>query len=158
MTAVSSRAGGDAAESAVLQLFTELRYVPDTEDRHIDAETVELLEPSDRLQFSEVSVLKPETAVEIKSVMVVVGENQVRGRFYLRQKQHERLSRRGGSYLFAVCEPTPSRDVIAAKIVPATAVDRLISSWIDVQDEDRAEEAYAQLAWSRIFDVEAIEP
>lgn len=153
--ATSSRRGGDAAESAVLQLVPELRFVGDSEDRHIDAETITLLSPSESLPFIGTCVLEKGHPVEIKSVMVVYGERQTRGRFYLRKGQHQLLLERAGSYLFAVCEPSSARDVLAMKVVPASIVDELVSSWIDV-DADRAESAYAQLTWSRVFSQDEI--
>jgi hypothetical protein len=154
---VSSRRGGDNAEAAVLQEIPELRYVSDSEARGYDAEVAEPLLPSPSLPFVGVCVLETGAPVEIKSAMVVNCEDQARGRFFLRQKQHRRLVTLAGFYCFAVCRPTPSRDVLAMKVVPATTVDAAISSWIDVQDDSRAESAYAQLSWSRIFDVEEVD-
>lgn len=158
MTVVSSRDGGDAAQSAVLELVPELRYVSNQEDEHIDAATTDRLEGSGCHEVSIDGALESETAVEIKSAMAVYGEAQTRGRFYLRKGQHEHILDLEGAYLFAVCEPTPSRDVIAAKIVPTDTVEELVSSWISVENIDRAEQAYAQIAWSRIFDVQEVEP
>ena len=146
-TTLSSRAGGDAAESAVLEAVTELQYVPDTDAEHYDALTTTTVVPRDHLPFLGVCQLDPETPVEIKSAMVVYGEDQARGRFYLRFGQHERLADDGGVYLFAVCEPTPDRDVLALKIVPTAVVAELVSSWIS--PDGRAD--YAQIAWSRVF-------
>jgi len=146
--AVSSKRGGENAESAVIQRHPELEYVGDSEARHYDARVSQLLSPSPTLPFVGMCVLEVGTAVEIKSTMVVYGSAQTRGRFYLRRKQHQRLVDEAGVYLFAVCEPRPARPVIAAKVVPATSVGGLVSSWID--GGDRAD--YAQLAWSRIFD------
>ncbi|HMB50892.1 MAG TPA: hypothetical protein VKM69_09550 [Natronoarchaeum rubrum] len=41
------------------------------------------------------------------------------GRFYLRREQHEQVRADAGVYLFAVCEPTPDRAILALKIVAA---------------------------------------
>ncbi|AFK20216.1 hypothetical protein E6P09_14090 [Haloferax mediterranei ATCC 33500] len=62
--------------------------------------------------FVGICLLKPGTVVEIESAMVVYGEAQRRGRFLLRRSQHEHLLEEGGVYLFAVCAPTPARDMI----------------------------------------------
>ena len=144
----SSKRAGEAVEGDVLQRHEELEYVPDTDAQHYDARVSELLSPSPTLPFVGMCLLEVGTVVEIKSTMVVYGAAQSRGRFYLRRKQHRRLVDEAGVYLFAVCEPRPSRPVLAAKVVPATTVGGLVSSWID--GGDRAD--YAQLAWSRIFD------
>lgn len=152
--AISSKRGGENAESAVLDHVPELEYVPDSEAVHYDARVRELLSPSTDLPFVGMCVLSVGTAVEVKSVMAVYGENQRRGRYYLRREQHRRLLDAAGVYLFAVCKPTPARDVIAAKVVPATAVDELVNSWID--PDDRPD--YAQLAWSNVFDHAEVAP
>lgn len=144
----SSKRGGENAASAIIQRHPELVYVPDTEAQHYDARVSELLSPSTALPFVGMCLLEVGTAVEIKSTMAVYGEAQSRGRFYLRRKQHRRLVEDSGVYLFVVCEPRPSRPVIAAKVVPATSVGGLVSSWID--GGDRAD--YAQITWGRIFD------
>jgi len=153
-TTLSSRAAGETAESAVIEAVPELEYVPDTEAEHYDARTTTLVTPSETVLFAGICLLEAETVVEIKSVMAVYGEGQARGRYYLRRGQHGRLLADQGVYLFAVCEPTPARDVLALKVIPATLVDELVYSWID--PEDRAE--YAQLAWSNIFDPCEVEP
>nr|WP_229504696.1 hypothetical protein [Natrinema versiforme] len=72
--------------------------------------------------------------------------------------QHEALLECGGVYLFAVCAPH-DRELIAAKIVPATQVDHLISvvteGWRSA-GEGRSEE-YVQFTWARVFDPGEIE-
>ena len=153
-TTLSSRHAGDNAESAVLEAVPQLEYVPDTEAEHYDARATAPIEATDVLQLGELSELEENDRVEIKSAMVVYGQNQARGRFYLRRGQHERILEDGGIYLFAVCEPTPDRDVICLKALCASEVDGLVSSWI--QPAGRAE--YAQLAWSNVIDPETVEP
>lgn len=147
MSLARSKRGGESAESAVLQLRSELRYVTDSEAEHYDAETATLLTPSESLPFAGICLVERGTVVEIKSAMVVYGEAQRRGRFLIRQSQHEALLDEAGVYLFAVCEPTPTRSVIAMKIVPATLVDEFGFSW--VSRPTRSD--YAQFAWSRVF-------
>lgn len=144
---ISPKHGGSRAEDSVLDLVTELRFVPDTEGLHYDAVVDELLCPSKQLPFVGLCLLEVETVVEIKSVMVVIGEGQDPGRFYLRKGQHEDLVSEAGVYLFAVCEPTPQRAVIAMKVVAATSVDDVVSTWI--QCDGRA--TYAQVSWKRVF-------
>ena len=144
----SSKHAGETAEAAVLERVPELEYVRDVENEHVDARVADVLVPRADVPTVALPVLEVGTLVEIKSVMVVYGENQTRGRYYLREQQHRHLLEHGAVYLFAVCVPAPSRDVIAVKIVPATIVDELVSSWIDAGDRPE----YAQLSWSRIFD------
>ena len=150
---ISAKQGGENAESAVIQTVTELEYLDDTEDVHADARAATVIVPSPELPTVALPVVEIGTLVEIKSVMVVYGESQTRGRYYLRQQQHDHLLENGAVYLFAVCVPTPARPVIAMKLVPATIVGDLVSSWID--GGERAD--YAQLAWSRIFDLTEVE-
>ncbi|WP_435551985.1 hypothetical protein [Natrinema sp. CGMCC1.2065] len=149
----ASRQAGDRSESVVLERVPQLRYVPDTESEHYDAIAEALVEPSDELPFVGIVVLEEGTSVEIKSVAIVYGEGQRRGRFQLRRTQHEALLESGGVYLFAVCAPH-DRELIAAKVVPATQVDHLIdivtNGWRSA-GEDRSEE-YVQFSWARIFD------
>lgn len=144
---ISSKHGGSRAASAVLELVPELAHVSDSEARHYDARPTTLLCPSEQLPFVGICLLEADAPVEIKSAMVVYGQAQTKGRFYLRRGQHERLLDDAGVYLFAVCEPTPQRDVIAMKLVPATVVEDLVTSWIE--PDGRAD--YAQIRWSRVF-------
>ena len=153
MSLAPSKRGGKSAESAVLQLLSELRPVTDTEAEHYDAETTTLLEPSQDLPFAGICLVERGTAVEIKSAMAVYGEAQRRGRFLIRQSQHEALLDEAGVYLFAVCEPTPTRDLIAMKVVPASLVDEFGFSWVNREIRS----SYAQFAWSRVFRLNEIE-
>ncbi|RYJ15491.1 hypothetical protein ELS19_15585, partial [Halogeometricum borinquense] len=73
---------------AVHQLVDGLRYVPDSEAEHYDAEVVELLSPSADLPFVGICLLEVGVAVEIKSAMDVYGQAQRRGRFLIRQSKH----------------------------------------------------------------------
>ncbi|WP_171006652.1 hypothetical protein [Halalkalirubrum salinum] len=149
----ASKRGGFNAESAVIQLVPELDPVSDTDATHYDARVADVLSPSDRLPFYGMCVLEVGTVVEIKSTMAVSGSNQRRGRFHLRRTQHEHLVEQAGVYLFAVCEPTPTRDLIAAKIVPATTIGGLVESWIDTDDRP----PFSKIAWSRIFKPSEVE-
>ena len=153
----ASRQAGDRSETVVLEQVPELGYVPDSEANHYDAIAEELIEPSEQLPFVGIVVLEEGTAVEIKSVSVVYGEQQRRGRFQPRRGQHEALLASGGVYLFAICAPH-DRDLIAMKVVPATQVDHLIdvvtNGWRSA-GEDRSEE-YVQFSWARVFDPDEI--
>ncbi|PCR89428.1 hypothetical protein [Natrinema ejinorense] len=154
----ASRQAGDRSETVVLERVPELRYVPDTESQHYDAIAEALVEPSAELPFVGIVVLESGTPVEIKSVAVVYGEGQRRGRFQPRREQHEALLEAGGVYLFAVCAPH-NRELIAAKIVPATQIDHLIDVVTDgwrSAGEDRSEE-YVQFSWARIFEPDEIQ-
>ncbi|WP_241431996.1 hypothetical protein [Haloferax mucosum] len=137
MSLAPSRKAGDTVESTLLQDHTELRHVSDHEHEHHDALTTELLTSSRELPFVGICLLEPGTVVEIKSAMVVYGEAQRRGRFLLRRSQHDHLLEAGGVYLFAVCAPTPSRGIIAAKIVPASLVDEFDFSEIRFEDSPK---------------------
>jgi len=149
----ASKAAGERVEGDLVQRIEALRYVADSEAQHYDAETTGLLEPSMELPFVGICVLESGTEVEIKSTGVVYSERQRSGRFKLRKPQHELLLDRGGVYLFAVCTPNDPRDVIAAKVIPATLVDELEFSWIE---NDRGA-PYAQFAWPAVFQRKEIE-
>jgi len=146
---------GESAESAVLGDYPSFRYVGDSEAQHYDAVTTEAISASTELPFVGVCVLEADQEMEIKSVAVVVTEGQCRGRFYFRRVQHEHLIEIGGMYLLAVCDPSPKRNVIAAKVVPANIMDDYIAdSWIEC--DGRAD--YKQIAWSNFFAVDEVEP
>lgn len=149
-----SKHAGDRVEGAVIELVPELEYVPDTDAEHWDARTSTLLVPSETVTFGSINLLEVGTAVEIKSAIVVLSDGQ-RGRFHLQRTQHAKLLEEGGAYLFAVATPTPSRDLLAIRIVPASIVEELVSSWIDA-GEGRSDD-YAQLSWGRIFGADEIE-
>ncbi len=154
----ASRQAGDRSETVVLERVPELRYVPDTESPHYDAIAESLLEASAELPFVGIVVIESGTPIEIKSVGVVYGERQRRGRFQLRRGQHEALLEAGGVYLFAVCAPH-DRELIIAKVVPATQVSHLIDVVTDgwrSAGEERSEE-YVQFTWARVFDPSDIE-
>ena len=153
MSLAPSKRGGSNAAAAIIQRHPELRHVPDTEAESWDAITTSLLSPSDSLPLVGICLLERGTVVEIKSCMVVYGENQRRGRFLVRESQHEALLDNAGSYLFAVCAPTPDRELLATKVVPATIVDDFVSSWIERDERSR----YGQFAWSRVFRPDEIE-
>ncbi|AFK18008.1 hypothetical protein E6P09_04425 [Haloferax mediterranei ATCC 33500] len=129
MSLAPSRKAGDTVETTLLQVHTELRHVSDHEHEHYDALTTELLTPSRDHPFVGICLLEPGAVVEIKSAMGADGEAQRRGRFLPRRSQHEHLLKEGGVYLFTVYAPTPARDIIAAKITPATLVDEFGFSW-----------------------------
>ena len=151
---VSSKRAGENAEGAVLDAVDGLDYVPDDETEHVDARAVALVTPSASLPMVGICLLEVGTPVEIKSAIPRLASGQ-RGRFYLRREQHRRLRDDGGSYLFAVCEPRPSREPVAMKVVPATIVDDAIPSWRS-GGPDRPE--CAQIAWSRVFDPAEVAP
>lgn len=150
---ISAKHGGENAEAAVIQTVSEIEHLTDIEDVHADARATTVIVPDDQLPTVALPVVEIGTLIEIKSVMVVYGEGQTRGRYYLRKQQHQHLLENGAIYLFAVCAPMPDRPILALKLVPATVVTDLVSSWIDAGDRAN----YAQIAWSRIFDPAEVE-
>ncbi|QSG02535.1 hypothetical protein [Natranaeroarchaeum sulfidigenes] len=149
---LSSKRAGDRAESNVIHEVVELEYVPDSEIEHADAEVTTTISPGPSLPTVALPVVERGTLVEIKSAMVRLDSGGT-GRFYLRREQHNAIVEDGGVYLFAVCEPTPDRTVLALKFVPATSLDDVVSSWRSA-GPDRPE--YTQLRWGRIFDRDEI--
>lgn len=148
-----SKRVGQRSQSALIQRVENLRYVGDSEARWHDAIAEGLITPARALPFVGICVLEAGTPVEIKSAAVIYGEKSQRpGRFQLRQSQHERLVEAGAVYAFIVGDPSPDRELLAAKIVPAVAVTDLVSSWIETDGR----EPYAQFAWTRIFSKTAV--
>lgn len=150
----SPKAGGEIAAGAVLEEVPELDNVPDRDAEFYDAVATVELEETDKLRLSVERPPRDGDRLEIKSAMVRVTETQQRGRFNLRREQHRRLVEDGAYYLFAVCEPTPSRDVLAMSVRAADQVEELLPSWR--APEGRAE--YTQLCWTNVLDVEEVEP
>jgi hypothetical protein len=148
----SSKRAGERAEGNVIEAVPELTYLPDTEVEHADAEVETTISPRKGLWSVALPVVEQGTLVEIKSAMVRL-ESGGKGRFYLRREQHQAIVDEAGIYLFAVCEPTPDRSVLALKFVAATSLDDVVSSWRRA-GPDRPE--YTQLRWGRIFDADEI--
>ena len=152
----ANKRAGELVETSVRARIPDLGLVPDDVVEHYDAVATTLVEPSTDVPFAGICLLERGTVVEIKSVMVAYADG-ARGRFYFRPAQHTALVDDAGVYLFAVCEATPDREILAMKVVPATAVDELLGDdpWID---GGRGRSDYAQLAWSNVFDVEEVTP
>lgn len=151
-TTLSPKHAGETAASEVLHELPTLDHVPDTETEYYDARTTLPLEPDDVLKFIELDRLGAGVPVEIKTAMVVYGEDGRIGRFNIRLGQHRQLLWSSGVYLFAVCTPDPSRDVLGMVVVPAEVVDTLVPSWFDLEER----ETYGQFSWTRVLDREAI--
>jgi hypothetical protein len=150
----ANKRAGELVETTVGRRVPELGLVPDDVVEHYDAVATTLVEPSADLPFAGICLLERGTVVEIKSVMVAYSDG-ARGRFYFRTGQHEALVDDAGAYLFVVCEASPDREILAMKVVPATAVDDLLGDdpWLD---GGAGRSDYAQLAWSNVFDVEEV--
>ena len=149
---LSSKRAGDRAESNVIHAVPSLTHLPDSEVEHADARVETTISPSETLPMVGLALVERGMLVEIKSAMVRL-ESGGTGRFYLRRDQHRKIVDDAGVYLFAVCEPTPDRSVLALKFVPATSLDDVVSSWRNA-GADRPD--YTQLRWGRIFDSDEI--
>jgi hypothetical protein len=141
----TSKQLGERAEAAVIEAFDQLEPVADSEAEHYDAVPARAFGPTERCPFYRLAVLEAGIPVEIKTTIPRLSTGH-RGRFYLREKQHDQLVEDGGAYLFAVTEPH-QRDPIAFKIVSARTCNDLIPSWIDAGD--RAD--YSQITWTNVF-------
>lgn len=147
------RRAGANAESHILQRTPELGSVPDPVAPWFDAVAVDPLREDD---FIDVRIpLERGDRVEIKSAIVRLASGQ-RGRFNFRRKQHERLQDADGRYLLLVCEPKPARDVLAAVLVDADALDASEAGWVEIDVDDRDETAFKQIGWSVLVDVDAV--
>ncbi|MCD2205304.1 hypothetical protein [Halobacterium sp. KA-6] len=151
----SSKAAGEAIEAEVLDLVPALQYVGDSTAEWHDARVSGLLDGSGRVTLGSTPLLENGTPVEIKAAQRRLNSG-ARGRFYIRQRQHETLVAESAAYLFAVYDPRDQR-VLAMLAVPASIIDELLpDGWTSV-DGDRAEVGYRQLAWSRLLDTETVE-
>jgi hypothetical protein len=145
---ISSQQAGANAEAGVIDTRPQFVHLPDHDVQHADARVDELVEATPELPIVGMCLLEVGTLVEIKSSMVRLA-NGKRGKFYLREGQHQKLLNDGAVYLFAVCEPNPDRDILALKAVPATRVDALIDGkWRDAGD---GRPRCYQLSWGRVF-------
>ncbi|MXR20772.1 hypothetical protein [Halobacterium bonnevillei] len=150
----SSKAAGEAIEAEVLQAVDALAYVGDSDAEWHDARVNGLLDGTDT-RLGSTPLLANGTPVEIKAAQRRLNSGQ-RGRYFIRQRQHDRLVAEAAAYLFAVYDPRQQR-VLALLAVPASIVDELLPAGWTAVDDDRAEEGYRQLAWSRLFDPETVE-
>lgn len=150
----AAKRGGDAAAAAVIQRVPALDPVADSDIEYIDARTAQPLTPAD-CPIEGADRCPAGAPIEIKSVGVVYGVNSANGRFFIPQHQHQHLIDDDGWYVFAVCTPDPRRELLAMRAVPAEDVDEIVSSWI-ASGADRSEDAYAQFAWTRLFDAEEV--
>lgn len=149
----SSRDSGDAVAANVVQVVEALQHVGDATAEWHDAVTTTLVTPTSAApaQLYSIPLLEAETPVEIKAAQVRLGSG-ARGRYFIRQRQHERLVEEDAVYAFATYEPKPRHPVRTVAFVPASIVDELLPDGWTVVDADRSEQGYRQLAWSRVFD------
>lgn len=153
----AAKRAGENAEHHVISAVPG--FSPASGGEHHDAVARNAVFPSEDLPMVGVCVVEAGSLVEIKSTMVVQTRAQRRGRFKLREGQHEALLEAGAFYVFVVCEPRPKRPMIASKVVPATIVDDLVgpdgvASW---RDELDGRGRKAQLAWTNVFDPAEVE-
>lgn len=153
MSKPAPKRAGERVEHLVVEQRPELVNTPESEAVHYDATTVSELTTSAELPIEGAVSVPAETPVEIKSVMAAVTEESRAGRYYFRRRQHEVLSDLGGVYLLAVCEPKPSREIVAWKVLTPAVLDEHLGSWV----EPEGRQPYAQLAWTSAIDREAIE-
>lgn len=151
-TLAAAKRGGENAEAEVIRAVDALE--PVAGEGHYDAVAKAALFPSETLSFESVCAVERDAIVEIKSTMVVHTEAQRRGRFKLRQTQHEALLDESAFYVFVVCEPTPERRAIAMKLVPAVKVEEQlvgedgVATW---RDEGDSRGPKAQVTWTNVF-------
>jgi len=154
-TLAAAKRAGHNAEHHVLDAVDELE--PQSGEEHWDAIAETAVFPRDDLPFAGLCVVEAGLPVEIKSTMVVQTSVQRRGRFKLRESQHEALVERSGVYLFVVCEPRPDRRPLAMKIVPARSVGGLVDATASWRDELDGRGRKAQLTWTNLFDPTEVE-
>jgi len=154
-TVLHPKAAGESVEANVVQRVDQLAYVTDREAQWCDARVDALLDPgtTDAVIFRGINLLATGTHVEIKSAQRRLASGS-RGRIFVRERQHQRLLEENAAYLVAVYDPRPGRDqrVLAMAVIPASLLDEVLpDGWTNVDDDDRGEQGYRQLAWSRII-------
>lgn len=154
-TLAAAKRAGHNAEHHVFDAVGALE--PTSGEEHWDAIAETAIWPSEELPFNGLCVVEAGLPVEIKSTMVVQTVVQRRGRFKLRQQQHETLVECRGVYIFVVCEPRPDRRPLAMKVVPARTAGGLVESNASWRDELDGRGPKAQLTWSNVFDVGEVE-
>lgn len=142
---------GELVEEQVLEGVPEFEQVPDSEAEHYDAVSVCRVDPDCGIPMIGGYVIVQGTPVEIKSALPRYRSGD-RGRFYLRQRQHERLLEEDGWYLLSVVDE--DRCEISSKLVRAVELDGVVPSWID---GGTGRQAYAQVTWTRVFETEQVE-
>ncbi|WP_281195806.1 hypothetical protein [Halorubrum sp. F4] len=154
-TLAAAKRAGHNAEHHVLEAVDALEAAAG--EQHWDAVAETAVFPSDELPFAGTCVVEAGLPVEIKSTMVVQTTVQRRGRFKLREQQHDALVEECGVYCFVVCEPRPARKPLAMKIVPARSVGDLVDDHTSWRDERDGRGPKTQIVWSRIFDPAEVE-
>lgn len=148
-----NRRAGESTEADLIQRIDGLAPVADTNARHYDAVVTDTITSSQIPLVGELQ-LERGRRIEIKSAMVRYASGK-RGMFYFRPVQHNYLEDVSGMYALAVCEPTPSRDILGVKMVPTDAIRATIEDgWMAAAD---GHSEYAQRAWSNFFNPEEIE-
>jgi hypothetical protein len=142
--AADNREHGDRIEDHATVLHPQLRLVDDTVVEWFDAVTATSIETPAR-------DVPPGGVVEIKSTVQRLASGG-RGRFYLRERQHEWLVEADAWYLFVVVDDT-HRHVYADRLVPADVVDDDLGEWWHGGD-GRAR--YQQRAWTTWIDTERV--
>lgn len=154
----TAKEAGEDVEHLVIERLDALEPVPDVDCRWHDAETTTLLEPAadTRLAFAGINLVGVETPVEIKAAQRRLNSG-ARGRWYIRQRQHERLVEAAGVYVLVVYDPRPPRSLLAMAVAAATTVDELLPHGWTAVEADRSEVGYRQLTWSNVLDPEGLE-
>lgn len=143
---------GEAIEALVLERVDGLAPATDADRQGFDAVADATLCPRTTNVRFATPVVEAGTEVEIKACQTRLASGS-RGRWYLRERQHERLLATGGAYLLVVYAPTfPRHEVRGMALVPASLIDELLpDGWVAVEG-DRAETGYRQLSWSRVLE------
>jgi hypothetical protein len=144
--AADNREHGDRIEDHATILYPQLRLVDDDTVAWFDAVTATSIE-------TPTGDVPPGGVVEIKSTVQRHATGD-RGRFYLRQNQHEWLVEADAWYLFVVVDDT-HRHIYADRLVPADVVDGDLGGWWN-GGEGRA--SYQQRTWTTWIDASSVTP
>lgn len=156
MTKARSKILGETVEGIVFEDVDELEpaEVPLDWDRAVDdywhdASPTVALFASELVPMVGICVIEPGQPVEVKAARAVIsdGPNTRYGRFNLTRKQHERLLKENGVYLFVIYSGDDEPELLGLLAVPAVIVEEeLRPKWYSVDGR----EDYYQVAASRL--------
>lgn len=100
--------------------------------------------------YGGLSLVRAGTPVEVKAARSRMqdGQSSRRGRWWIRERQHQRLLDAGGAYALGVYQPR--QGVLALALVRATTVG-VLATWSPCGPGHRADRA-ARVPWPAVFD------
>lgn len=150
---------GDAVESLVIRTVDGIGHVPDAVAEWFDFVVTDRLEAGNGVPFrSDRLLVERGTRGELKAAQRYTsnGDDERRGRFYVKRSAHEHLLAVDGVYLLAVYRTDVVDALDALLLVPARLVDGYLGDWYRVSSRSWSGQA-KKIAWSRFLDPADVE-